>query len=61
MTKVKLGWEWAKFHFFTNKLDTAIVANVELRPLGFELYRAHSSFIIYVELIIGTLMIKWNK
>lgn len=61
MIKVKLGWEWMRFHFFTNKLDTAVVANAEFRPIGFELYRGNNSIILYVELVIGTLMIKLAK
>ena len=58
MIKVKLGWEWMRFHFFGNRFNNAIVANVEFRPLGFEFYRGATSAIIYLELVIGTLMIK---
>lgn len=58
MIKVKLAWEWMRFHFYSNKFSSAIVANVEFRHLGFELYRGQNSVIIYLELVIGTLMIK---
>ena len=58
MIKVKLGWGWMRFHFFGNRFNNAIVANVEFRPLGFELYRGSTSVIIYLELVIGSLMIK---
>ena len=58
MIKVKLGWGWMRFHFFGNKFNNAIVANAEFRPLGFELYRGPTSVIVYLELVIGTLMIK---
>ena len=58
MIKVKLGWGWMRFHFFGNRFNNAIVANVEFRPLGFELYRSGQSALIYLELVIGTLMIK---
>jgi hypothetical protein len=61
MIKVKLGWEWMRFHFFWNRFNNAIVANVEFRPLGFELYRGSHSALIYLELVIGTLMIKFGK
>lgn len=57
----KVAWDWLKFHFFTNKMDTAIVANVEFRPIGFEAYRGQNSFIIYLELGIGTLMLRFGK
>ena len=58
MIKVKLGWGWMRFHFFGNKFNNAIVANAEFRPFGFEFYRGSTSVIIYLELVIGTLMIK---
>lgn len=61
MIKVKLGWEWMRFHFFTNKMSRLLVANVEFRPLGFELYGGPNSIILYVELGIGTLMLKLGK
>jgi hypothetical protein len=61
MIKVKLGWEWMRFHFFCNKFNQAIVANIEFRPIGFELYRGSHSVMIYLELVIGTLMIKLDK
>jgi hypothetical protein len=61
MIKVKLGWGWMRFHFFGNRFNNAIVANVEFRPLGFELYRGSHSVMIYLELVIGTLMIKLSK
>ena len=58
MIKVKLGWEWMRFHFYSNKASNAIIANVQFRHFGFELYRGHNSTIFYLELIIGTLMNK---
>lgn len=61
MNNIKLGWEWASVHFFRNKLETAVVANVQLRPIGFELYRGDKSIILYVELVIGTLMVRLSK
>jgi hypothetical protein len=61
MIKVKLGWEWMRFHFFANKLNRMFVANVEFRPFGIELYSGHTSVLIYLELVIGTLMIKLSK
>jgi len=61
MIKVKLGWGWMRFHFFKNKMNRLLVANVEFRPLGFELYRGSHSVMIYLELFIGTLMIKLSK
>ena len=61
MIKVKLGWEWMRFHLYSNKFSNAIVANVEFRHLGFELYRGHNSTILYLELVIGTLMVRLTK
>jgi len=61
MINIKLGWEWMRFHFFTNKFNKAIVANIEFRPIGFELYSGHSSVLVYLELGIGTLMLKLGK
>jgi len=61
MIKVKLGWEWMRFHFFKNKMNRLFVANVEFRPMGFELYGGPNSVIVYLELVIGTLMIKLSK
>jgi len=61
MINAKFGWEWMRFHFFTNKMNSSVVANVEFRPFGFELYRGHNSTLLYLELVIGTLMVKFNK
>ena len=58
MIKVKLGWEWMRFHFFKNKMNRLLVANVEFSKLGCELYGGSTSVIIYLELVIGTLMIR---
>jgi hypothetical protein len=57
----KLAWEWPKYHFYINRPQNAIVANVEFRPIGFELYRGDKSVILYVELFIGTLMVRFAK
>jgi len=66
MIKVKLGWEWMRFRFFrnrfySNRLDKVMVASLQFKPLGFEFYPATESVIIYVELVIGSLMIKFGK
>ena len=61
MIKVKLGWGWMRFHFFKNKMNRLLVANVEFSKLGCELYSGSTSVIIYLELVIGTLMIKLSK
>jgi hypothetical protein len=66
MIKVKFGWEWMRFRFFrnqfhSNRLDKVTVASLQLKPLGFEFYPATESVIIYVELVIGSLMIKFGK
>ena len=61
MINVKLGWEWMRFHLFTNKYNRLFVANMEFRPLGIELYGGPNSTIVYLELGIGTLMLKLDK
>jgi hypothetical protein len=65
MIKVKLAWDWTRFHFFRNKTRdrevALLVANLQFRPLGFEFYHGNNSVIFYLELVIGTLMIKFSK
>jgi len=66
MIKVKLGWEWMRCGFFINRFYSnpfkkVMVASLQFKPLGFELYPSTESAIIYLELVIGTLMIKLSK
>jgi hypothetical protein len=65
MIKVKLAWDWTRFYLFINKTKdrevAMLVANLQFRPFGFELYRGPTSVILYLELVIGTLMIKLSK
>lgn len=61
MISTTLGWQWMRFHLYKSKFNNSIVANVEFRPLGFELYWGNKSVIVYLELVIGTLMIKLSK
>jgi len=66
MIKVKLGWEWMRCGFFinrfySNRFEKVMVASLQFKPLGFELYPSTESVIIYVELVIGSLMIKFGK
>jgi len=66
MIKVKLGWEWMRCGFFINRFysnpfEKVMVASLQFKPLGFELYPSTKSAIIYLEFVIGTLMIKLSK
>ena len=61
MKLTNIGWEWARFYFHKNKVGKAFVFNYSPRPLGFEFYWSTSSNIIYLELGIGTLMLRFVK
>ena len=61
MIKVKLGWDWARLNIYKNKVINAFVCTLDLKGLGIEFYRGDSSIIIYLELAVGTLMMRFGK
>ena len=61
MIKVKLGWDWARLNIYKNKVVNAFVCTLDLKGLGIEFYRGDSSIIIYLELAVGTLMMRFGK
>jgi hypothetical protein len=61
MIKVKLGWEWARLNVYKNRVINAFVCTLDLKGLGIEFYRGDSSIIIYLELAVGTLMMRFGK
>jgi len=61
MKLTNTSWEWARFHFYRNKASNTFVFNFSPSALGFEAYWSTSSTIIYLELGIGTLMLRFSK
>lgn len=56
-----VGWEWARVHAYRNKTSNTFIFNFSPAPLGFEVYWSTSSAIVYLELGIGSLMLRFSK
>lgn len=61
MKLTKIGWEWARFHIYRNKASNTFICNFSPAALGFEVYWCSSSVIVYLELCLGTLMVRLAK
>lgn len=61
MKLTNIGWEWARFHAYRSRTNRTFVFNFTPNALGFEVYWADHSTIIYLELGIGNLMLRFKK
>lgn len=61
MKLTNTGWEWARFHAYRSKSSNTFVFNFCPTALGIEFYWSTSSTIVYLELGIGTLMLRFSK
>ncbi len=61
MKLTNLNWEWARFHAYRSKSSNTFVFDFDPSALGLEVYWSTSSTIIYLELGIGTLMLRFVK
>ena len=61
MKLTNTSWEWARFHTYRSKASNTFVFNFAPTALGFEIYWSTSSTIVYLELGIGTLMLRFVK
>lgn len=61
MKLTNTGWEWARFHGYRSKTNNTFVFNFTPSALGIECYWSTSSTIVYLELGIGSLMLRFSK
>lgn len=61
MRLTNTGWEWARFHAYRSKSSNTFILNFSPTAIGFEVYWSTSSTIVYLELGIGTLMLRFSK
>lgn len=61
MKLTNTGWEWARFHAYRSKSSNTFILNFSPAAIGFEVYWSLSSTIVYLELGIGSLMLRFAK
>jgi hypothetical protein len=61
MKLTNTSWQWARFHTYRSKANNTFVFNFTPNALGFEVYWGASSTIVYLELGIGSLMLRFVK